>query len=359
MTNPTQIHYSPGIPATEIDSAIAATGATRVFTIADTTTARLCLPLLQGHSRTIDSSTVLTVEPGDACKTLEAAAMLWQALGQGGATRSAAVINLGGGMVSDLGGFVASTFKRGMPYINVPTTLLGAVDASVGGKTGINFGGFKNEIGVFAPPATTVVSTAFFPTLPRRELLSGYAEMLKHALLSGTDALGPALSFDVPAGPAAHSPELLALLRQSIATKTSIVASDPTEKGLRKALNLGHTAGHAIESLALERRTPVPHGYAVAWGCVVELVLSHMQLGFPTEWLYRTASRVKELYGPAAITCDDYPRLLRFMAGDKKNTTPDAINFTLLHAPGRPEINRTATPADISSALDIFRDLTD
>lgn len=359
MTNGTEIYYSPGVPATEIDSAVAATGATRVFTIADTTTARLCLPLLRGHSRAIDGSAVLTVEPGDANKTLGAASTLWQALGSAGATRSAVVVNLGGGMVSDLGGFVASTFKRGMPYINVPTTLLGAVDASVGGKTGINFGGLKNEVGVFAPPAATIISTAFFPTLPRRELLSGYAEMLKHALLSGTDALGAALSYDVPAGPAAHSPELLALLRHSIATKTGIVASDPTEKGLRKALNLGHTAGHALESLAMERKAPVPHGYAVARGCVVELVLSHMQLGFPTEWLYRTAARVKELYGPAAITCDDYPRLLDLMTHDKKNAAPDAVNFTLLHSPGHPEINRTADTADITSALDIFRDLTD
>lgn len=347
-----KIVYTNEVGAT-IDRLVEESGAKSVFTIVDVNTAAFCLPLLRETSKAVAASTVLTVKAGDAEKSLEAAAALWKSLSNGGATRSSMIVNVGGGVVTDLGGFVAATFKRGVPYINVPTTLLGAVDAATGGKTGINFNGLKNEVGAFALPAATVVSTVFFKTLPEHEMLSGYAEMLKHALLSGNEALARALSHD-----AADTDGLLALLRENIKVKTEIVASDPKEAGPRKALNLGHTAGHAFEALAMERRQPIPHGYAVAWGLIVELVLSHLALGYPTTHLYPVVQFVKAHYGSHPIVCDDYPRLLALMAHDKKNASPEEINFTLLRAPGEAEVNRTATAKDIETALDIYRDLT-
>ncbi|MDE6109524.1 MAG: 3-dehydroquinate synthase, partial [Muribaculaceae bacterium] len=331
-----------------------AAGRPRLFVVADHNTARLCLPLLAATSPAVAAATVLTVAPGDEAKTLHAAESLWQRLTEAGATRRSMILNLGGGMVTDLGGFAAATFKRGMPCLNVLTTLLGAVDAAVGGKTAVNFAGLKNQVGVFAPPAATFISTCFFSSLPARELLSGYAEMLKHALLEGPEALAAALGCDIIA---LDTAALLPLLRESVATKARIVAADPTERGLRKALNLGHTAGHALEELALEKGTPVPHGFAVAWGLVVELVLSHTECGMSTQWLYPVAACVRRLYGTIPATCDDYPRLLALMAHDKKNATPGAINFTLLAASGHPRVDCTATPAAITAALDIARDL--
>ena len=335
-----------------IDRLVGAAGCKSVFTIVDVTPAAFCLPKLRDTSAAVAGSTVLTVKAGDSEKNLDAAVALWKSLSNGGATRSSMIINVGGGVVTDLGGFVASTFKRGVPYINVPTTLLGAVDAAVGGKTGINFNGLKNEVGAFGQPVATIISTMFFATLPAHEMLSGYAEMLKHALLSGNEALARALSHD-----ASDTAGLLDLLRENIKVKADIVASDPKEAGPRKALNLGHTAGHAFEALALERKQPIPHGYAVAWGLIVELILSHIALGYPTAHLYPVAQFVKAHYGSHPIACADYPRLLELMAHDKKNASPDEINFTLLRSPGDPVVNSTATPADITAALDICSDL--
>ena len=341
-------------PGEEIDSIAGEAGATQIFVIADTNTEALCLPLLRDQSTAVATARVLTVSPGDANKNIDTATALWRALGNAGATRRSMVVNLGGGMVSDLGGFVASTFKRGMRYINVPTTLLGAVDAAVGGKTGINFGGLKNEIGVFGHPEATIVGTCFFGTLLLVELQSGYGEILKHALLSGPEALSEVLGSNVAD---ISADTMLRLLRDSIQLKMRIVESDPTERGPRKALNFGHTVGHAFEAIAIERGTPVPHGYAVARGCVVEMILSHMQLAMPTAPLYRVAAYVKENYGAQPLSCDDYPQLMQLMRHDKKNASADAINFTLLKNPGEPVTDCTAPATDIETALDIYRDI--
>ena len=298
---------------------------------------------------------VIPTPPGDVAKNIDTLSGIWGSLIRGGATRKSVVINIGGGVVTDMGGFAAATFKRGIRFINVPTTLLSAVDAAVGGKTGINFEGYKNEIGAFAPADAVVISTSTFSTLPVTELLSGYAEMLKHGLLSSAETYDELLGFDIVN---ADLDRLLPLLEKSVRVKERIVTADPTEKGIRRALNLGHTAGHAFESLALERDNPVPHGYAVAWGILVEMILSHMTERFPSAELYRYATYLKEhSYGTPDFTCDDYPRLLALMSHDKKNDTPDHINFTLLSAPGSPLIDRTADNTLITEALDIFRDL--
>lgn len=302
------------------------------------------------------NAVVITIPAGDDHKNLDTISKVWQTLSTSGATRRSLLINVGGGMVTDLGGFAAACFKRGIRFINVPTTLLGAVDAAVGGKTGINFLDFKNEIGAFAPADAVIISTRFFATLPSAELRSGFAEMLKHGLISSARDYESLLRFDITA---ADLGQLLPLLERSVRVKREIVEQDPREQGLRRALNLGHTAGHAFESLALERHRPIPHGFAVAHGLLVEMILSHMRLGFPSAELHRFAALLNEAYAPApAIDCNDYPQLLALMGHDKKNDSPDAINFTLLEAPGRPLIDQTAPADEIRTALDLYRDLT-
>ncbi len=339
-----------------IDALVAELGATGVTVITDTGAAEAVLPLLENDSQAVAGASRIVVEAGDEHKNLESLAGIWERLSASEATRSGVVVNIGGGMVGDMGGFAAATFKRGMKCINVPTTVLAAVDASVGGKTGINFNGMKNQIGVFAEPVASVISTVYFNTLPAQEILSGYAEMLKHALLEGDEMLAKLLNYS-PVYPEFDSEALLPLLRESVQVKERVVSADLTEQGIRKALNLGHTVGHAFESLALSRKSPVPHGYAVAWGMVVELVLSHMALRFPSDKLHRFADYVLKNYGVFSIDCKDYPSLMAAMRQDKKNDSPDKINFTLLHDAGQPEIDCTVSEDDIKSALDIYRDL--
>ncbi len=325
----------------------------KVFVICDENTLKEVVPLIAADSaRVADASTIVT-PVGDENKNIVSLAGIWDGLQNGGADRHSVVINIGGGVITDMGGFAAATFKRGVKFINVPTTLLSAVDAAVGGKTGINFNGFKNEIGVFKEADAVIISTCFFKTLPREEVKSGYAEMLKHGLLESPESLDRLLDYDISA---LNTDELLVMLEESVNVKRRVVTEDPFEKGIRKALNLGHTAGHAFESLALERKSPVPHGYAVAWGCVVELVLSHLALGFSSTLLHRVARFVRDTYGAPAIECRDYDKLLDYMRHDKKNSG-GKINFTLLSAPGEIEINQYPGDDEIRNALDIFRDL--
>ncbi|MDE5900824.1 MAG: 3-dehydroquinate synthase [Muribaculaceae bacterium] len=318
----------------------------RVFMLADENTA--------AFAPSIAGCTPVVVPAGDDNKTLKSARIIWQAMVDGGATRLSTVVNFGGGMISDLGGFAAATFKRGISFINVPTTLLAAVDAAVGGKTGINFAGLKNEIGVFREADAVVISATYFSTLPRAELMSGYAEMVKHSLIADAAGYGRLIAVD----PAAIPPSaMLELLRDSVEIKRRIVSADPSERGIRKALNLGHTVGHAFEEFALLKSCPLPHGAAVAHGLLAEMVIANLCLGFPSDELYRYAAWLQANYAPVRFTCDDYPQLLGLMAHDKKNASPDAINFTLLAAPADPRIDCTATLSDITAALDIFRDL--
>ena len=344
------VTYSNQVGAA-LDRALASTDCFGLFVIADTNTARLVLPRIDSDA--LQQSTEIIIHAGDEHKTLDALAQVWHALSDGGATRQSVLVNVGGGMVCDLGGFAAATFKRGIRFINIPTTLLAAVDAAVGGKTGINFNGLKNEIGAFAPANEVIISTCFLDTLPRQELRSGYAEMVKHAMLSGPQDFADVLSHE----PSTDEPDhLLQLLETSVAVKQRIVEQDPTEQGLRRALNLGHTVGHALESLALQQGHTVPHGYAVAWGLVTEAVLSHILLQFPSSDLHRLAAFVREHYGTPGITCDDYPTLLDLMRHDKKSRQGE-INCTLLRACGQPVTDCAVADDDMRTALDIFRDL--
>ena len=254
-------------------------------------------------------------------------------------------------MVTDLGGFAASTFKRGINYINIPTTLLSMVDASVGGKTAINFRGLKNEIGVFNNAETVILDTRFLKTLDTENILSGYAEMLKHGLISDEKMWAELMNYDLRIK---NLERLQQMVAESVAVKQRIVTEDPTEQGIRKALNLGHTAGHAFESFALSKQ-PILHGYAVAYGLVCELYLSAIKTGFPTDKMHQTVNFIHEHYGRMNITCDDYPQLLEFMTHDKKNVA-GVINFTLLGGIGDIRINQHATKDEIYEALDFYRE---
>lgn len=320
-----------------------------VAVVADANTARLAVPQLDA----LRDAALITIGTGDKCKNLETLVHVWQGLERCGATRQSLVVNVGGGVVTDLGGMAAATFKRGVAFANVPTTLLSAVDASVGGKTGINFNGLKNEVGLFREADCVIISSRFLETLPLAELKSGYAEMVKHGMLKSHDEFARLIAADFTC---LDREQLLSMIETSVRVKQEIVSQDPHEHGLRRALNLGHTAGHAIESHAMTAGNPIPHGYAVAWGLVVEMVLSHMTLNFPSSDLYALAHFVRKNYGVPDITCQDYTSLLQLMRHDKKSERGE-INCTLLSSCGEIRTGQTVTGEAMQEALDIFRDL--
>ncbi|MDR1102824.1 MAG: 3-dehydroquinate synthase, partial [Tannerella sp.] len=303
--------------ATELQAFLSASGHDRVFVLTDVHTLEKCYPRIR-EIPALQDAHLITIEAGDMHKELSQVVRIWEILVHGGASRNSLLINLGGGMVSDLGGFAAATFKRGIRTLNLPTTLMAAVDAAAGGKTGINFCGLKNEIGAFHLPDAVLTDCAFLRTLDRENLLSGYAEMLKHGLLSSVVNWRDVITFEPCADPL-DIDALSRLVAASVAVKERIVAEDPKEHGIRKALNLGHTVGHAFESLSFERQRPVAHGHAVAAGLVCELYLSHKCCGFPVDVMRQTIRFIKEYYPPFVFGCDDYETLYERMTHDKKN----------------------------------------
>lgn len=352
----------------ELATAISECEHDRLFVLTDENTEKACWPLIKDFL-CLRNAQLITIKADDTNKTLESVCHVWSELQRMGATRHSCMINLGGGMVTDLGGFAASTYKRGIDFINIPTTLLAMVDASVGGKTGINYGGLKNEIGVFNDSKYVILDTHFLKTLDRENILSGYAEMLKHGLISDEKMWAELIGFmdeslwfmddsqdKQQQATINHKLSTLnQLLADSVKVKERIVEEDPKEHGIRKALNVGHTVGHAFESFAMKKGEPILHGYAVAYGMIAELYLSAVKCGFPQDKLRQTVNFIREQYGQMLITCDDYPELLELMTHDKKNTSGQ-INFTLLGNIGDIRINQTATEEDIKEALDFYRE---
>lgn len=324
----------------------------KLFILVDTNTDVLCYPLLQ-EIVPIREAGKIVIEAGDSNKTVDSLVSVWKYLSENGATRHSLMINLGGGMLTDLGGFAAASFKRGIKCINIPTTLLGAVDAAVGGKTGINFNGLKNEVGAFAPAEAVLIDSDFFKSLDHSNFLSGYAEMLKHSLIDSKKEWVKIISFDTDR---IDYDELKQLVVDSVSVKERIVEEDPFEKGIRKALNLGHTIGHAFESLSYDIKRPMQHGYAVAWGIVCELYLSHKLCSFPKDRLIQTIHFIKENYGEFYFSCDEYEALYELMKHDKKNESADLINFTLLEDIGVLALNQTASKEDIFESIDFLRE---
>ncbi len=277
----------------------------------------------------LSEAELIQVPEGEDSKCLEIAGQIWESLAEYQVSRNDLIINLGGGVVTDLGGFIASTYKRGIPFINIPTTLLSQIDASIGGKNGIDLGPHKNMVGTFSEPKYVLIGTLFLSTLEDTELLSGYAEMLKHGLISSKkhwNNLKQVKHTDIPNH---HS-----LIFDSITIKKDIVEADPFEKNQRKMLNFGHTAGHAIEGYHLATGKVIPHGFAVAWGIVVESYIAQKSgMISKAEWdeIYYIIS---DLYPKITLENTSPSALIDLMKNDKKNLSED-INFTLVTEIGK------------------------
>ncbi|MDE5813624.1 MAG: HAD-IA family hydrolase [Muribaculaceae bacterium] len=329
------------------------------FVLADSNTSELVVDRLAEQIPYLGQLPRCVIPAGDNHKNVESLMKVWRMLSEKGATRRSTLFCIGGGMVTDLGGFAAATFKRGIDCVNVSTTLLGMVDAATGGKTGINLDGLKNEIGVFSMPQDVVIIPEALDTLPKDELLSGYAEMLKTALIADPEMYEALLDIDRYL----NDPRLLLpWIIRCIEIKTGVTTRDPKEKGERKILNFGHTAGHAIESLELINGSPIPHGIAVAHGLLWEMVVSTIattgrESTLPSSQLYPYAAMLKQYFPDAGVKCTDIDRLIELMRHDKKNASANRINFTLLNEIGKPEWDVCPDEEDIRSAYEIYGNL--
>lgn len=318
--------------------------------ITDENTARHCLPRLQSHFGDT-KPLIITVPPGETHKNLTTCQGLWEDLFRAGVGRRWCVLNLGGGVIGDMGGFVAGTYKRGIDFVQIPTTLLSQVDASVGGKLGIDFFEVKNSIGLFRNPRAVWIDPGFLATLPPREVRSGFAEMLKHALIADASQwpeLSQLTSLD--------EADWLRLILASVAIKEKVVAADPFEQGLRKSLNFGHTIGHALESYWLETPQRLLHGEAIAAGMIVESYLSHELGELSAPDLDEIVQTLLRFYGHQPVPANAYDQLLDLMRQDKKNED-HRINFTFLNAIGKARVNATAPPVAIKKALTRYNNL--
>ena len=340
-------------PVQTLDNTVSLLEADKVLVVTDLNVERLVFPLLK-ESGILNEAPRIAILPGENDKNLETVTKVWDKLESIGATRRSIILNIGGGVVTDLGGFAAATFKRGIRTINFPTTLLGAVDAATGGKTGIDYKGLKNEIGAFHMPSKVIISALPFKTLPKDEVLSGYAEMIKTALISDRKFYLRLLEME-----AMLSDERLLgeAVEKCVGIKEEVVALDPQEKNLRKILNFGHTAGHAMESLRIERNQKVTHGMAVAHGILIALIISHMKFGFDSIEVAHYRNFLKTYYGAPLFKCEDIEEVIHKMNSDKKNQYYGKPLFTLLKSIGVPEINCNPTQAEIQEALDIYLEL--
>jgi len=267
---------------------------------------------------------------GEESKNIMTCREVWQQLADNLADRNALILNLGGGVVGDLGGFVAATFKRGIGFVQIPTTLLAQVDAAIGGKLGVDLAHLKNMVGLFRTPAAAYIDAEFLDTLPNRHLRNGFAEMVKHALIHSADDLEHLQQIKD-----FNEPILRERILPSIRIKAEIVEADYTEKGIRKILNFGHTTGHALETLALEKGQDLLHGEAIAAGMIIETWLSVEKLGFPLDKQQEIATYLLDIYGKLEILDTDFQTLLSYMQQDKKNIADD-YNFTLLEDVAQP-----------------------
>lgn len=324
----------------------------KVFLLTDKTAGGFCLPFIQP---VLDEFAIkyLAIPSGEGNKNIHSVQLVWDFLSNNGADRKSLLINLGGGMLTDLGGFAASTFKRGLHFVNIPTTLLAQVDASLGGKTGFNFNGLKNEIGVFMEPNAVLINANFLKTIDRKNFLSGYAEMLKHGLIRSREHWEELLTFSLENIDYEALQEIIA---HSVAIKEWHVINDLTEQNIRKALNFGHTIGHAFESYAMKTGNPILHGYAVVYGMIAELYLSVKQCRLGMDELKTISDWLVDRYGKFEIKSTDFEALYQLMTHDKKNEG-NRINFTLIPEIGKVEINVDCTKELIFEALEYYRSL--
>lgn len=321
----------------------------QVFILVDNTTNRLCLSKINTANI---SPTIITLDLNEQSKDLDHVVRLWDIFMENMATRHSLLINVGGGLICDIGGFAAATYKRGMHFINIPTTLLATIDAATGGKNGINYRGVKNMIGTFVPADLIIINPTFFETLDTENRLSGYAEMIKHSLIGDNILFEQTMSYDIEKF---DIKRLSLLLKQNLDLKQRITENDPLDNGIRKSLNFGHTIGHALEAESISKGHTILHGYAVMWGMLAEIYLSVIKLKFDKSVLHTMMSFAKEHYGSFPFTCKEYENIYNYMKHDKKNSG-DEINFSLLAGIGDVRLNQSATKEEIFEALDYIRE---
>lgn len=322
----------------------------KMFVFVDGNTSIHCLPLFQEMLDDFTGFDLIETDPGEENKNIDFCIGIWKTLLDFGADRKCLMINLGGGVITDLGGFVASTYKRGIDFINIPTTLLSQVDASVGGKTGIDVDNVKNMVGTFTLPQAVFIETAFLKTVPSRELLSGFAEMIKHGLIVDDEyyqTLKESNYHDITAE----------AIYRSVAIKNDVVTEDPQERGLRKILNYGHTIGHAVETYALiNDDLPLTHGEAIAIGMICEAYLSVNNNTLQKSELSDIATYLLGLYPKYHLKSDSFDQLLEYMKSDKKNENGE-IMFSLLSKIGACDFNCRVSESDIIRSLEYYNSL--
>lgn len=321
----------------------------KVFVLVDENTRIYCYPVIKKYLENISDIYFIQIKSGENNKNLDTCQTIWKVLTENKADRKSLLINLGGGVIGDMGGFCASTYKRGIDFVNIPTTLLSQVDASVGGKLGIDFMGLKNQIGLFNNPKYVFVYPDFIKTLNNKEKMSGFAEIIKHALIDDFDYWNniqniESLNWD-------H------IINQSINIKNNIVKLDPEEKNIRKKLNFGHTIGHAIESYSLINDIdPLSHGHSVAIGMICECFLSNKINNLSDKELNEISNYIYSKYGNYKIDLRNFDVIMNFMKNDKKNDN-EKINFTLLNSIGSSDINMYSDSDLIYKSIDYFNNL--
>ncbi len=327
-------------------------GNRKIFILVDENTRKHCLPAIN-NINLIKDSEIIEIESGEKNKSIKSVEKVWNELTTKGADRNSLLINLGGGIIGDLGGFVASTFKRGIDFINIPTTLLSQVDASIGGKTGINFLGLKNEIGVFNHPKYVIIDSSFNQTLDKKHIMSGWAEMLKHALIFDEKDWNNLISNDIKQ---TGFKELNQLIARSVSIKNHFVEKDPFEKNIRKALNFGHTLGHAFESFFMNINKKITHGEAVIHGIICELFLSEKICNFSSKKANEIIPYLLKTYTKLKFNDSDINDIIEYTSHDKKNEGLN-ISFTLLEDFGQLKIDQFCKKDNITEALNCYRKL--
>ncbi|SFH03381.1 3-dehydroquinate synthase [Pedobacter insulae] len=322
----------------------------KVFVFVDTNTSALCIPIFRSFLDDLEDFDIIETDPGEENKNIDFCIGIWKTLLDFGADRKCLMINLGGGVITDMGGFIASTYKRGIDFMNIPTTLLSQVDASVGGKTGIDIDHVKNMVGTFSLPKAVFIEHTFLTTLSKREMLSGFAEMIKHGLIADHDYY-QALKLNE------YQEVTPANVYRSIQIKNEVVTEDPLEKGLRKILNFGHTIGHAVESYALTHdKKPLTHGEAIAIGMICEAFLSVKYCDLKTDELNDICTYITSIYPKYTIAEKNFNTLIELMQSDKKNED-GYIMFSLLERIGHCTFNCRVTDADILSSIKHYNSL--
>lgn len=316
----------------------------KIVLFADEHTSEACVSYLISQYDELSEAEVIVIPAGELSKTVEIVENIWEVLSEYQVGRHDLLINVGGGMITDMGGFIASCYKRGIEFINVPTSLLGMVDASIGGKTGVNLGHFKNQIGVFSYPIAVYIDPLFLSTLPESELMSGYAELLKHGLISDISLYNRVI--EQMANPASISIELL---KDGIEIKNKVVTADPLEKGERKKLNFGHTFGHVIEGFYLGREG-VSHGWAVAIGMIFEAYLSYKKGLLKLESFQLIEEDLLQWYSIPSFSDDDMQQMVEWLSNDKKNRA-GKIQCCLLEGLGKCSFDHEITQ---NEAVEVF-----